>query len=148
MTAAWFLLPARWRDALFSLHGGFAFALFLSSWMYADVIATNVLGLDAAQARGALDDHVALDRLLNARTVVMWMIVTPICVAVAVGIGIYESEWTRMMLTIVAIVIPPFGALGIAACVGIRWPYHALPLGERWRRRRPFGHMWVRWSLL
>ena len=47
MTAAWFLLPTRWQDALFSLHGTFAFALVLASWMYADVPATNVLGLGA-----------------------------------------------------------------------------------------------------
>jgi hypothetical protein len=148
MTGAWFLLPVRWRDALFSLHGSFAFVLILSSWMYSDVPATNVLGLDAPQAREALDDPVGLDRLLNARTIVLWMIVTPICVAIAVGIGIYNSAWTRMALSIVAIVIPPFGALGIAACLGIRWPYHPIPLADRWHNRRPFGHMWVRWTTL
>ena len=41
------LLPPRWQDALFSLHGTFAFALVLASWMYADVPATNVLGVGA-----------------------------------------------------------------------------------------------------
>jgi hypothetical protein len=148
MSGAWFLLPVRWRDALFSLHGSFAFALILSSWMYADVPATNVLGIDARHAREVLDDPVGLDRLLNARMIVLWILVTPICVLVAIGIGIYESEWSRMTLTIIAIVIPPFGALGISACVGIRWPYHSIPLADRWRHRRPFGHMWVRWAVL
>jgi hypothetical protein len=148
MTGAWFLLPERWRDALFSLHGTFAFALILASWMYADVPATNVLGIDASRARDVLDDPAGLDRLLDARMIVLWLLVTPICVLVAFGIGVYESEWARMALTIVAIAIPPFGALGIAACLGIRWPYHAIPLVDRWRRRRPFGHMWVRWSVL
>jgi hypothetical protein len=148
MAGAWFLLPTRWQDALFSLHGSFAFPLILSSWMYADVPATNVLGVDAQHAREVLDDPVALDRLLSARTIVLWMLVTPICVAIAAGVGIYESEWARMALTMVAIVIPPFGALGIAAWLGIRFPYHAIPLRERWRHRQPVSHMWLRWSAL
>jgi hypothetical protein len=148
MAGAWFLLPTRWQDALFSLHGSFAFALILSSWMYSDVPATNVLGADAPHAEEALGDPVALDRLLSARTIVLWALVTPICVAIAVGLGIHESEYTRMALTIVAIVIPPFGALGIAAWLGILFPYHPIALSERWRHRRPFSHMWVRWSAL
>ena len=111
VTAAWFLLPTRWQDVLFSLHGTFAFALVLASWMYADVPATNVLGLGAERSLEALDDPVALGRLLNARDIVLWMLVTPICVLVALGIGIYETQWTRMIITMVTIVVPPFGAL-------------------------------------
>ena len=40
------------------------------------------------------------------------MLVTPICVVVALGIGIYETQWTRMVVTVVTIIVPPFGALG------------------------------------
>jgi hypothetical protein len=148
MAGAWFLLPTRWQDALFSLHGSFAFPLILSSWMYSDVPATNVLGADAPHAKAALDDPVALDRLLNARTILLWALVTPICVAIAIGIGIHDSQWARMALTILAIVIPPFGALGVAAWLGIWFPYHPIPLRERWAQRRSFGHMWVRWGAL
>ena len=33
MTGAWFLLPTAAQDALFTIHGSWAFALVLSSWM-------------------------------------------------------------------------------------------------------------------
>ena len=148
MTGAWFLLPARWQDALFSLHGTFAFALVLASWMYADVPATNVLGVGAQASLEALDDPLALGRLLNARDIVLWMLVTPICVLVALGIGVYETQWTRTVVTVVTIVVPPFGALGVAAWLGVRFPYHPISLAERWRERRSWWHMWVRWLAL
>ncbi len=148
MTAAWFLLPARWQDVLFSLHGTFAFALVLASWMYADVPATNVLGIGAQRSLEALDDPVALGRLLNARDIVLWALVTPICVLVAIGIGIYETEWIRTVVTVVTIVVPPFGALGLAAWLGVRFPYHPISLAERWHARRSWRHMWVRWLAL
>ena len=148
MTAAWFLLPTRWQDALFSLHGTFAFALVLASWMYADVPATNVLGLGAQRSLVALDDPAALGRLLNARDIVLWMLVTPICVLVALGIGISEAQWTRMVITVVTIVVPPFGALGVAAWLGVRFPYHPISLAERWQQRQSWQHMWARWLAL
>jgi hypothetical protein len=47
-----------------------------------------------------------------------------------------------------AIVVPPFGALGVAAWLGIRFPYHPIPLTERWRLRRPWWHKWGRWLTL
>ena len=40
MAGAWFLLPRGW---LFTLQSALAFPVVLSSWMYADVPATNVL---------------------------------------------------------------------------------------------------------
>jgi len=38
--------------------------------------------------------------------------------------------------------------LGISAWVGIRFPYHPIPMQERWEQRRSWRHMWVRWILL
>jgi hypothetical protein len=148
MTGAWFLLPTTWQDALFRLHGPFAFAIILSSWMYADVPATNVLGNGARESLAALDHPPDLRRLLNARNIVLWLFVTPICLAVAIGIGIYEARLTPTLLTVVAIVFPPFGALGIAAWIGIRFPYHPIALAQRWRQRGRWRHMWARWLIL
>ena len=149
MTGAWFFLPTGAQDALFSLHGAFAFALVLSSWMYADVPATNVLGTGARASLEQLDDRVGLRRLLIARSVVLWIFVTPICVAIAIGVGIYEADAVRTLAVIVTIVVPPFGALGISAWLGILYPYHPIPLAERWRRRRSSRwHMLFRWTVL
>ena len=149
MTGAWFLLPTGAQDALFTIHGDFAFALVLSSWMYADVPATNVLGTGARASLEALDDPRVLRLLLVARNVVLWFFVTPVCVAVAIGIGIYEGDAMRTVLVIVAIAVPPFGALGIAAWLGIRYPYHPIPLRERWERSRTNRRgLLYRWSAL
>jgi hypothetical protein len=148
MAGGWLLLPARWHDALFRLHGPFAFPMVLAAWMYADVPATNVLGADARRSREVLDDPAGLRRMLTARAVMLWLLVSPLCVLVALGIGFYEQQWTSTALSIVEILIVPLGALGVAAWVGVRFPYHPIPLGDRWRRRRPLRHMLLRWSVL
>ena len=63
MTGAWLFLPTPAQDALFTIHSNFAFALVLSSWMYADVPATNVLGTGAQASLEVLDDPRGLRRL-------------------------------------------------------------------------------------
>jgi hypothetical protein len=55
---------------------------------------------------------------------------------------------TATVISIVAIVILPFGALGFSAWVGIRFPYHPIPLSQRWAHRRPWRHMLIRWFAL
>ena len=54
MAGAWFLLPRGW---LFTLQGPLAFPVVLSSWMYADVPATNVLAPDRIRVLAALGDR-------------------------------------------------------------------------------------------
>jgi hypothetical protein len=44
--------------------------------------------------------------------------------------------------------VVPFGALGLSNLVGIRFPYHPMPLGFRWEHRRPFRRMIARWLTL
>ena len=148
MSSAWFFLPASLKDAVFSLHGSLAFAAVLASWMYSDVPATNVLGTrlrpgpPGARGPGALPapaggqerravaaDHAAL-RL------------------VALLIGLANHNLLSTVITVVWIGIVPFGALGISNLVGIRFPYHPMPLRFRWEHRRPFGRMIVRWLAL
>jgi hypothetical protein len=148
MTALWFLLPPHWKNALFSVHGTLAFAMVLAGWMFSDVPATNVLGPDAPRVLVALDDPVMFRRLLYAKNVVLWTLVAPLCSAVALGIGIAAHDLTAMVISIVAIAIVPFGALGFSAWVGIRFPYHPIALSERWAHRRPWRHMIIRWLTL
>ena len=78
MSSAWFFLPAALRDKLFTLHGTLAFALILAAWMYSDVPSTNVLGPDATRFVAAIDDPVMFRRLLYAKNVVLWLIITPL----------------------------------------------------------------------
>jgi hypothetical protein len=148
MTVLWFFLPDHWKNALFALHGTLAFAMVLAGWMISDVPATNVLALDAERMLRALDDPATFRRLLYAKNIALWVLVAPICALVALGIGVNNHELTATVVSIVAIVILPFGALGFSAWIGIRFPYHPIPLAQRWAHRRPWRHMIVRWFTL
>ncbi len=148
VTVAWLWLPLPLQDLLFSLHGALAFPVVMATWMLADVPATNILGSDAARMVAAIDDPDALRRLIYAKNSVLWLLVTPVCVLVAIGIGIDRERWTTTVVTIIGIIVVPIGSLGIAGWLGISFPYHTLPLAERWRHRRPWSRMVVRWATL
>jgi len=122
MSAAWFLLPTSLKDDLFTLHGTLAFALVLASWMYSDVPATNVLGPDAQRIVAALDDPVMFRRLILAKNIALWMLVSPVCALVALGVGLSDHDPLATLYTIVWIVIVPFGFLAISAWVGYSFP--------------------------
>lgn len=145
MTGAWFLLPP---DGLFRVHKEWFFPLALQSWMIADVPATNILGSDARRMSAALDRPAELRRMLVAKSLVLWLLVAPPCVVVAVVLGYRGEPALWVMATIAAVVCVPLGALAVAAWIGILYPYHAIRLRLRWDNRRPHGRMVVRWLVL
>jgi len=148
MSAAWFLLPKGLKDDVFTLHGSLAFALVLAAWMYSDVPATNVLGPDRNRVMAAIDDPVLLRRLLYAKNIALWAIVTPVCAVIALFTGLVSHDLLATLYTVIWIGIVPFGALGISAWVGILFPYHPMPLRFRWEHRRPLKRMLGRWLTL
>lgn len=145
MSSAWFFLPPPFDSLLFSLHGSLAFAYVLAGWMYADVPATNVLGTNAPRILAALDDPVMLRRILFAKTVLLWMVVTPICMVVAVLVGIQNQDLLSILYNVVAIAVVPVGAMGVAAWFGIIWPYHPLPIAVRLDQRKHEPKRFWRW---
>jgi hypothetical protein len=148
MSVLWFFLPAHWKNALFSLHGTLAFAMVLAGWMFSDVPATNVLGSDARRALASLNDPTMFRRLLYAKNIVLWTLVAPLCSALAVVIGVNAHDLTATTISVVAIAVVPFGAMGFSAWIGIQFPYHPISLAQRWQHRRPWRHMIVRWFSL
>ncbi len=148
MSSAWFFLPAEVRDKIFTLHGSLAFALILAAWMYSDVPSTNVLGPDAVRVVAALDDSVMLRRLLYAKNIVLWLMITPVCALVALINGLINHSLLSTLYTVVAIGVIPFGFLAISSWVGILFPYHPMPLRYRWDHRQPRKRMLVRWLTL
>jgi len=148
MAGAWFLLPTKWLDWLFTLHGPLAFAMVMAGWMYSDVPATNVLAPDRERVLAALDDPAMLRRLLYAQNLTLWCFVAPFCTVVAWIIGEVHHDWPPTVLSITAIAIVPFGTLGVAGWVGIVWPYHPRELRFRWQHRHDWFHMIVRWVAL
>ena len=148
MSSAWFFLPKDLKDKVFTLHGTLAFALVLAAWMYSDVPATNVLGPDAQRTAAALDHPVMLRRLLYGKNIVLWALVTPVCLVVALVNGILSHNLLATLYSVVWIGVVPFGVLGLSGIVGIRFPYHPLPLRYRWEHRRPRRRMLWRWIAL
>lgn len=159
----WFLAPLRIFDLFFSLHGELALPMVLASWMYADVPATNLLGADAEQVRAALDDPQRLRRLMDVKNVALWMFVTPLALLATAGVslayrngvdlpGVPPPADTRvlplLLVAVVWILVAPVGALGISAWVGILFPYHPVPLRERWEHREPTKQKLWRWAVL
>ena len=145
MAGAWFLLPRGW---LFTLQSPLAFPVILSSWMYADVPATNVLAPDRIRVLAALGDRTMISRLLLAKTAVLWVFVAPLCVVLALVVGVEHHDALLVGAEIIAICVVPVACLPVAALVGIRWPYHPLQLRYRWDHRVPLRRMVVRWLIL
>lgn len=148
MCSAWFFLPRALKDDVFTLHGTLAFALVLAAWMYSDVPATNVLAPDRHRVMAAIDDPVMLRRLLYAKNIALWTIITPVCAVIALVTGIVGHNLLATLYTIIWIGVVPFGALGISAWAGILFPYHPMPLRYRWEHRQPRRRMLWRWATL
>ena len=148
MSSAWFFLPSDVVDKVFELHGSLAFAFVLSSWMYSDVPATNILGADAAQILEAMDQPLTLRRILAARRVVLWSVVAPICLLISCIIGFGTADPIVAVYSVVAIGVIPYGVLAVSGWVGILYPYHPVPILFRLQHRRQWWPMLGRWATL
>ena len=144
MTACWLLLPRSW---FFDFTGTMAFPIILAGWMYADVPATNVFAPDRRRILAAFDDGRELRLLLFAKNAVLWLFVTPLCIAIAIGLGAAEHQATVTALSIVVIALAPLGVLGLSGILGTYFPYHPLPLRWRWEHRSN-RRMLMRWGTL
>jgi hypothetical protein len=146
MTGAWFLLPN--PNPLFTFHGALAFPIVLAGWMFSDVPATNVLGSDAKASITGLQEPRSLFRLILAKNIVLWTLIAPLCAVIAVVLGLRENRPTATIFTLVWILVMAWGVLPLAAWAGIYYPYHPIALRERWRHRREFKQMILRWGVL
>jgi len=144
----WYLAPLGLRDWLFNLHGELALPMVLAVWMYSDVPATNLVAPDRHRMMAAIGDRPALGRLITAKNLVLWLMVSPVCLAYAVGLGLASGAWGLSAVTMVWIAVAPFGTLGVASWLGIWFPYHPLPLRVRFEHRRPWWPMVGRWLTL
>lgn len=144
----WFFMPPFIVDAMFSNHRPMAFAVVLAIWMYSDVPSTNQAGSDSVRFVAALDRPQVLARMLWARRIAVWTIATPICIVASIWLGRAQHNMTAAMFGLVWIVVAPIGVLSIAPLFGIRFPYHPMPLRERWSKRADRRRMVIRWVIL
>ncbi|MGV9710105.1 hypothetical protein ACWDTI_05525 [Gordonia sp. NPDC003424] len=145
MTIVWFTLPRSW---FFTFTGPSGYALALATWMYADVTATNILAADRDRVLELFDDPESLRTVLRAKQTALWLIIAPICAAVAIACGFVEDDWPYTGLVVLAVVVIPVGALAVTGLVGVLFPYHQRPLRWRWQERHRFRPVIVRWTVL
>ncbi len=147
MVAAWFLLPPRLHDVLFSLNGPLAFPVILASWMLADTPATNAMGSNPALALSVLENQPAYWRWLAARCIVIGSIIGVACAIGVLYVGIGNYPWTEILWACVLIALLPIGVLPVAGWLGIVFPYHPRSLRWRWQHRRAW-RTHLRWAAL
>jgi hypothetical protein len=147
MIAAWFLLPPRAHDFLFSLNGPLAFPVILASWMMADTPATNVMGSNSALALSVLQDQAAYWRWLAARCIVIGSIIGVACAAGVMYVGIGHYPWSEIIWACLLVASLPLGVLPVAAWLGILFPYHPRSFRWRWQHRRAW-RTHLRWVVL
>jgi len=148
VTLLWFCVPVNFKSLFFNVQGAFFFPIVLASWMIADVPATNEWAPDSLRVLAAMGDDAMLTRLLRAKHLVLWLIVTPVVIIVAAIIGGITGDRVTMTLCIGWVASVPLSSLGIACLVGIIWPYHPIPLKIRLKKRHEWKHMWLRWGFL
>ena len=147
MVAAWFLLPPRAHDFMFSLNGPLAFPVILASWMLADTPATNVMGSNPELALAVLDDQAAYWRWLAARCIVIGSIIGVACAAGVMYVGLGHYPLSEIVWACALVALLPVGVLPVAAWLGILLPYHPRSFRWRWQHRRAWrSHL--RWAVL
>jgi hypothetical protein len=147
MVAAWFLLPPRLHDLMFSLNGPLAFPVILASWMLADTPATNAMGSNPELALSVLKDQAAYWRWLAARCIVIGSIIGVACAIGVLYVGIGHYPWSEIVWACVLVALLPVGVLPVAAWLGILFPYHTRSLRWRWQHRRAW-RTHLRWAAL
>jgi hypothetical protein len=119
---------------------GTYFAIFI----LADVTTTNVLGADPVRVRLAMLRGVSFWRVLLAKNLTLFIIVgLPTLVATAI-ITVQGEPGYRLELTLPGVLYPFFTWVGVGNLISVLLPVAAIPILERWRRRRQLRPT-VRW---
>jgi polyferredoxin len=86
--------------------------------------------------------------MLLAKSAVLWCFVAPLCMVISFVMGTGQSDRVTAVYSAVAIGVVPFGVLAVSAWLGIRYPYHPVPVRFRWSRRKEWKPMLLRWGTL
>jgi len=144
----WFFAPVTIYDLFFTVHGIAVYPIVLGVWMIADVPATNQLAVDPVPMIAALDNPATVTRLLRARQIVLWSIVTPTVLTTAIAVGFLTGVWSSLVIATVWVIIVPLSSMAYGCMVGVIWPYHPIPLRQRFSSPIDRRHMWLRWAAL
>ena len=148
MSSAWFLLPKgpQGQGVHAARHVGLR-----TRPGHMDVLrrAGNECGRsDAVRMAATIYYLVVFRRLLYGKNIVLWALITPVCLVVALVNGILSHDFLATLYSVIWIGVVPFGVLGLSGMVGIRFPYHPQPIRYRWEHRLPWRRMLWRWLAL
>jgi hypothetical protein len=147
-TLLWYFSPIELVNLVFTFHISFLFPTVLATWMLADVPATNQLAPDPQHVLSRLDDPTSITELLRAKQIALWVLTTPVALAVAVIIGAVDHKWLSLAITAIWVATVPLAGLGLSCFVGVRWPYHPISLKARWAERHDEKGKLLRWGVL
>ena len=117
---------------------------YFAVYILGDVTTTNVLGSDAEQVRRRLMAGTPLARILIAKNLVLLVVVgLPTLVATAV-ITVFTESTSDLLVTVPGVLLPILTWLGVGNLISVAFPVAAMPLRERWERRRE-PRSTVRW---
>lgn len=137
---AWFLINP---DVVLNYTSLIFLPIALASWAYSDVPATNLFGVRAEQIVEVLEQPERVRRIMTVENLSLWILVSPLCLLLAIGLLPSQHEPVMSMAIAVAVMCLPFTYLGLAAIVAPLLPFHPLPWRERVRRR----DTWPRYGL-
>jgi hypothetical protein len=112
---------------------------YFSSFIFADVTTTNLLGADHYRVRQALADGVPLWRILVIKDLALLVVVGLPTLAIAVALTLSLETPARLGVTIPTVAVPIVSWLGVGNLVSVLHPVCAEPLIRRWRQRRNYG---------
>ncbi len=144
----WFWSPRDLFSLFFNVNELFFFPMVLASWMVSDVPATNEYAPDALRILAALDDPTMLTRLLRAKHLVLWTLISPVAFVTALIVATSTGRWIALFFVAAWVITVPLCSLGFSSWVGILWPYHPLGLRQRWDLSLPWTRKWLRWGVL
>lgn len=109
---------------------------YFSSFIFADVTTTNLLGADHYRVQRALADGVPLWRVLVIKNLALLAIVGLPTLTAAVTVTLWLEKPARLAITIPNVAVPILSWLGVGNLVSVLLPVGAAPLIRRWKQRR------------
>lgn len=136
----WFLLGP---TAVSNFNSAIFLPMAIASWAFADIPATNLLGVDPQESLRLLDDPKGLKRMFTVRNLTLMILICPFCILLSLFLLPSQNHPLTSAAVMLAVVAMPLAYLGVASMAAPLFPFHSMSLKERRGRK----DTWVRWGL-
>lgn len=130
-------------------HGdwGVIVGTYLAGFVLADVTSTNVLGADHERVTSALEEGVSLRRLLLIKNLTLLLVVAVPLLVTAAALSAGQRSVATLEVALPLVLFPVLTWLGVGNLLSVVLPEPALPLRQRWERRRQWRTT-LRWLVV